>query len=1270
MTFLHHRCARLFRFADWPLRAKMAALLVAASLLPLAIWAYIDLRYDQARLLSGMQDLLEARGDQIVRELDGFHRGYRRAAEQIARFPDASAYCADTVERRAARRDALMSILSAYPASDAGIRGVALLDGTGRVVAATEPLLVGVDLADRPVVQAAMRGRTVISDPFISSPGSGAVPTIAYMVPTLGPGGKVSCVAVLWLRATALWGAVKASNALAGPGSFAVLFDREGIRIGHTYSDDIVFHPGGPLDPATLERLVAERRFGSRTRALLEDVRAFPEQFERARAASPATAVFRGFAPVNQSWNYGVARRFETVQWTVFYMAPETTLNAAIARATRERLLLAAGIIAAAGILGLLFAGSILRPIRALGRATSSIASGDLSARVQDRRKDELGRLDASFNAMAERIESQARALEESRDELERQVDERTAELTRAARDLEERDAALHRAHVMTKLGHVITRPDGSFESWSDTLPPLIGVAPADMPNSTREWMGRLDPEGRTTFRNTSIAAGKDGLRKEVEYQLQRSDGAWIHVYQVIEPIPGAADADGRMRWFSTIQDISERKRTETALQASEERTRSIIDTALDAVITMDRTGIITGWNPQAESTFGWARAEALGRTLAETIVPERYRLAHRQGLERFLATGEARVLGRRIELTALHRDGREFDVDLSITPIRTEGAPSFSAFVRDITDQKLARDRLHAQLERLTLLDQITRAIGERQDLQSIYQVAIRSLEERLPVDFGCVCRYDMVDNALTVIRVGARSRELALELAMGEQARIEIDQNGLSRCVRGELVCEEDTHSVPSAFAQRLARGGLSALVAAPLRSEGRVFGILVIARREPRSFSGGDCEFVRQLSAHVALAAQQAELHGALQQAYDELRQTQQSVMQQERLRALGQMASGIAHDINNAISPVALYTESLLEREPQLTERGRGYLVTIARAIDDVAATVARMREFNREREPQMLLKAVLLNPLVQQVLDLTQVRWSDMPQQRGAVIDLHTELDPDLPAVFGVESEVREALTNLIFNAIDAMPDGGVLTLRTRSTAPPGAEARHAVVEVTDTGVGMDEDTRRRCLEPFFTTKGERGTGLGLAMVYGVAQRHAAEVEIDSVLGRGTTVSLSFPVPAIEPAHPVAPAVVAPTSRLRILIVDDDPLLLNSLRDSLELDGHSVVAANGGEAGIDAFRAAPQGFDAVITDLGMPYVDGRKLAEAVKADAPSMPVILLTGWGQRLMADGEVPAHVDRVLSKPPKLRELRVALAEVARHAGPARDDDSTREKS
>ncbi len=382
----------------------------------------------------------------------------------------------------------------------------------------------------------------------------------------------------------------------------------------------------------------------------------------------------------------------------------------------------------------------------------------------------------------------------------------------------------------------------------------------------------------------------------------------------------------------------------------------------------------------------------------------------------------------------------------------------------------------------------------------------------------------------------------------------------------------------------------------------------------------------------------------------------------------MRALGEMASGIAHDINNAISPAALYTESLLEREPGLSERARSCLTTIQTAIEDVAETVSRMREFYRPRETEMVLARVACNRVLEQVINLTRARWSDLPQQRGVVIQLHTELTEELPQVMGSEVELRDALTNLIFNAVDAMPEGGTLTLRTRllTTGSRSADdvTRYVQLEVTDTGIGMNEETRRRCLEPFYTTKGERGTGLGLAMVYGMVQRHSADLDIDSAVGRGTTVRLSFAAAdALTAPIDAATALQLIVRRLRILLVDDDPMLIKSLRDILEQEGHVVTVADGGQKGIDTFGAAlAKGppFSLVITDLGMPYVDGRKVAASIKAASARTPVIMLTGWGKRLLAENDIPAHVDRVLGKPPRLGELRAALAKLVPPSDPA----------
>ena len=217
-------------------------------------------------------------------------------------------------------------------------------------------------------------------------------------------------------------------------------------------------------------------------------------------------------------------------------------------------------------------------------------------------------------------------------------------------------------------------------------------------------------------------------------------------------------------------------------------------------------------------------------------------------------------------------------------------------------------------------------------------------------------------------------------------------------------------------------------------------RLFAVLVVARRAANAFSSGECEFLRQLGDQVALAANQAQLHDSLQQAYENLKRTQDAVLEQERLRALGQMASGIAHDINNAISPVAVYVESLLTYESGFSDRARKQLQIIQRAVDDVARTVARMGEFYRRRPAQLELAPVRVERILREVLDLTRARWSDMAQQRGVVIETRIEAASGDAMAMAIESELREALVNLVLNAIDAMPEGGRLILRAGRTS--------------------------------------------------------------------------------------------------------------------------------------------------------------------------------------------------------------------------------------
>jgi CheY-like chemotaxis protein/anti-sigma regulatory factor (Ser/Thr protein kinase) len=272
--------------------------------------------------------------------------------------------------------------------------------------------------------------------------------------------------------------------------------------------------------------------------------------------------------------------------------------------------------------------------------------------------------------------------------------------------------------------------------------------------------------------------------------------------------------------------------------------------------------------------------------------------------------------------------------------------------------------------------------------------------------------------------------------------------------------------------------------------------------------------------------------------------------------------------------------------------------------------------------------------------------------------KGISIATRLELAEGLPPMSGSASEIRDAIVNLIFNAVDAMPAGGTITLQTWGTA------NGTIIEVRDTGTGMDEQTRRRCLEPFFSTKGEHGNGLGLAMVYGMLKRHDGEIEIISEPGRGTTMRLLFPSGKERIEHTVPRSqdgARSPTTGARILIADDDPKLLESLRAALEADGHHVLTADDGQAAIDAFEAADRSgapFAAVITDFAMPMVDGRKLSTVINQVRPGTPVIMLTAYGNRVHAQDDTLPYVDHILAKPANLVELRNTLERLLQRSG------------
>jgi GAF domain-containing protein/CheY-like chemotaxis protein len=430
-------------------------------------------------------------------------------------------------------------------------------------------------------------------------------------------------------------------------------------------------------------------------------------------------------------------------------------------------------------------------------------------------------------------------------------------------------------------------------------------------------------------------------------------------------------------------------------------------------------------------------------------------------------------------------------------------------------------------------------------------------------------------------------------------------------------------------------------------PMTARDRVLGVLVLRSGE-RPFTEAEERLLLNIAHLTALALSSVRLYEERTRAYSELAAAQDQLVRTERLRALGEMASGVAHDFNNRLASVLGRAQLLLRRvqEPQL----RQWVQVIERSALDGAQTVKRLQEFTRIRRDQPLVP-VDINQVVRDALEITRARWKDEPTSRGIAVEVRTQLG-DVPAVLGDGSELREVLTNLILNALDAMPAGGTLTLTTALVD------ERVEIAVADSGVGMPPEVREKVFDPFFTTKGPQGTGLGLSITYGIVSRHGGAIDVESVLGQGSTFRLSLPRGSdVQPAPP-EPRVETPAVRpLRCLVVDDEPPVRAVIGDILESAGHSVVTlGDGGEA---IARFAADRFDLVVTDLAMPRVSGWQVARAVKQTAPHVPVFLVSGFGVELSPEERRAHGIDLVLVKPLQIQEILDAVAEIARTRQP-----------
>jgi GAF domain-containing protein len=546
-------------------------------------------------------------------------------------------------------------------------------------------------------------------------------------------------------------------------------------------------------------------------------------------------------------------------------------------------------------------------------------------------------------------------------------------------------------------------------------------------------------------------------------------------------------------------------------------------------------------------------------------------------------------------------------------------------------------------RVEELSVLHELSRAVTGQLDRAALLD-ALRAQLARV-VD---------VRNMIVVLRTeDGDQMEVALRITEGEPDDSEPRRYPAQGVGLAAAVLESGQPLRTDDYAGECARRGVTPVTQAlrmrywlgvPLSARDRVLGMLAL-RSDERPFTELEERLLLNTAHLTALALSSVRLYEDRTRAYGELSAAQDQLVRTEKLRALGEMASGVAHDFNNLLASVLGRAQLLLRRvqEPQL----RQWLQVIERSALDGAQTVKRLQEFTRIRRDQPLVP-LDVNQVVRDALDITQSRWKEEPTSRGITLEVRTVLG-EVPAVLGDAAELREAMTNLILNALDAMPEGGTLTLATALVD------ERVEIAVADSGVGMPVEVRDKVFDPFFTTKGPQGTGLGLSMTYGIISRHGGSIAVESEPSRGSTFRLSLPRGAdVQPAPPAPVPVSAPPVRtLRCLVVDDEPPVRAVIADILESAGHAVVQLGDGGEAITRFAAEP--FDLVVTDLAMPRVSGWQVARAVKQLSPRVPVFLVTGFGVELTAEERRAHGVDLVLVKPLEIQEILDAVAEVAR---------------
>lgn len=651
------------------------------------------------------------------------------------------------------------------------------------------------------------------------------------------------------------------------------------------------------------------------------------------------------------------------------------------------------------------------------------------------------------------------------------------------------------------------------------------------------------------------------------------------------------------------ITDITNIKRAEEALRQSEEKFRSISANALDGIIMIDPDGCIIFWNQAAAKIFGYSSAEVLGRELHNTLAPSRYHKSYRKAFDQFVESGTGGVVGKMVELEALHKDGNEFPIELSVSALRMHKKWYAVGIVRDITERKRSEE-------------------------------ALRNSEQRYKAILRAVPNTVMISDRHTgrILEVNERFLELT---GYSENESL------------GKTVRDLNIYSDPSDH-RRLAKmidehGGVKmANIIYQDRNGNKIDGLIAV---RPFFFAERECllSVMQDITELRKAQEEQVRLHAQLQRA--------------QRMEAIGTLAGGVAHDFNNLLQAIGGYTQLILNM-PQLPEKIEEYAGDIDKAAGRASDLVQRLLTFSRKVETAF--KPVNLNFEVEGAIKMLERTIPKM-------IEIKTELADGLWPILADANQLEQVLMNLGANSRDAMRDGGELAITTKNITldhkqligGEGMEAgRYVYLAIKDTGSGMDAETLKKIYDPFYSTKGVgEGTGLGLSIVYGIIEAHGGKILCDSVPGRGTEFQIYLPAaeteaPLMEPPDEEERE-QTPGGRETILVVDDELQLLKVNNELLAQRGYKVLTASSGEEAVELYERRGREIDLIIMDLGMPGIGGRKAMREILKKDPEAKVIISSGYNSPNEFNGNTEgakAFIDKPFRLDDLLRLIRSLL--------------------